>query len=128
MVIVQSLLQTYEDFDRQGEELADSTALREVAEWLVGELPAGELTLLGRTDSALMVCAACSLLRSPAATRVERAPFGRTGWTPPPDAVLVEPVPPNPGLLDTINNRWPTLDVLVAPRDVRDQTTQPVAA
>jgi hypothetical protein len=112
-----SALDTYRSFDQMSDRLADSAVIRRLAGWLADRLPNSEITLLGRTDAALILCSASAMLRrSP--TRVQRAPLGRTGWQPEPGAVLVEPVAPAPGLIATLNEAWPHLKVLVVPSDV----------
>ena len=111
------ILQGYLEFDAAAERLAEDEALRSASEWLARHLPAGPTVLLARTDAAVMVCAACAVLREDT-TRIERAPFGRIDWAPPLGAILVEPVEPSPGLLATIAERWPSLEPVVVPHDV----------
>ena len=110
------VLSDYLAFERASDELAEGYALRSAAEWLTDRLPTTETVLLARTDAALMLCAACAVLREQPTT-VHRAFFGRIGWTPPDEAILVEAPTPNPGLLDMLAEGWPELQTVAVPDD-----------
>lgn len=114
MHYMSSTLDRYLDFDRHNAELACDGSLRVAARWLAQELGDRAVVLLGRTDAALMVCAAAAVLRD-GVTEVVRAPIGRTGWAPARDSILVEPVAPTPGLIETIEASCPGLEILVIP-------------
>jgi hypothetical protein len=111
---VDNVLNTYQAFDLHADRLGHSAVLRPAAKWLADHLPTGDSILLARTDAALMVCAGCAVLRD-SVTTVERASFGRTNWTPADSAILVEPMTPTPGLLATIKDAWPSLEMLIFP-------------
>jgi hypothetical protein len=111
---VDSVLNVYQAFDLHADRVGRSAVLRPAAEWLADHLPAGDSILLARTDAALMVCAGCAVLRD-SATTIERASFGRIGWTPADGAILVEPMAPTPGLLATLKDGWPSLELLTFP-------------
>lgn len=118
----------HQEFDRQSALLGDSRALKRAAETLAGHLAAGPVTLLARTDAALLVCGAAAMLRDDD-THVLRAYIGRTGWSPPDGAVLVEPVEPTSGLLTTLERVSPELAVVVLPRlGSSSNSRQPIAA
>ena len=106
------LVDRYAEFEAQSEAFGDSADLRAVAERLAAELPCGPLTLLARTDGALMCCAAVAMLREHP-TRVERAHLGRRGWTPSPELILVEPVRPTAGLLATLQHELPGMGMVI---------------
>jgi hypothetical protein len=107
-----SLLLDYGAFEAEGAALGLSETLREAAERLVAKLPEGPVVLLGRTDAALMCCAAAAMMRQ-WPTEIHRAQVGRAGWEPPAGAVLVEPVVPMPGLLAVLGWSLPRVDLLV---------------
>lgn len=98
-------IQQYADRDPQHA----GSELQALATEVGGLLPDDALTLLARTDTALMVCAVVAAGRSE--TAVERAPFGRIDWEPSSDALLVE-LDAAEGLLRTISSAWPNLRVL----------------
>lgn len=104
----------HRDFTARSEQLGRSDELRSLALWFRDALPEGRLDLLARDDASLMVASAIAVLRLEP-TFVERAAVGRTGWTPRDGAILVEAVPPSPGLLRTLSRTFPDLQVLVAP-------------
>jgi hypothetical protein len=115
------------EFDRQSALLGDSRALRRAADGVADHLESGPVTLLARTDAALLVCGAVAMLRDDD-THVLRAYIGRTGWRPPEGAVLVEPVEPAAGLLATLKRVAPGLAVLVLPRLAVGDRRPPIAA